>query len=156
MIDVPGASGDELLWSRLMTVFAMARDRLFAVLAQHALTPPHGFALSMLLDGPMRMRDMADGMTCDASYITAIVDRLEADGLAERRPSATDRRVKEIALTPAGDRVARDLHVAMTTPLPNLERLGPADRRALGRLLAKVVPDDEVRPDVFRFGPPKP
>ena len=67
----------ELLWSRMMTLFAAARDEMFAILLRHDLTPPHGFALKMLHDGPMRMRDMADRMTCDASYITSVVDRLE-------------------------------------------------------------------------------
>lgn len=147
---------DDLLWPRLMTLFVTTRDRMFGVLGAHGLTPPHGFAIKMLDKGPMRMRDMADAMTCDASYITSIVDRLEAEGLAERRPSATDRRVKEIALTPAGERTALDLHRALSTPPPVVERLSDADRRTLARLLAKMIPDDEVTGDPFRFVPPRP
>jgi DNA-binding MarR family transcriptional regulator len=146
---------DDMLWARMMTLFAATRDRMFAALGRHGLTPPHGFALTMLHKGPLRMRDMADAMTCDASYITAIVDRLEAEGLAQRRPSVTDRRVKEIALTAAGERVARELHRALSTPPPAVERLSVADRRTLARLLATVVPDDEVAGDPFRFAPPR-
>ena len=87
---------DDMLWARMMTLFATARDAMFSILARHGLTPPHGFAITMLHDGPMRMSDMAARMTCDASYVTAIVDRLEEVGLAVRRTSPTDRRVKEI------------------------------------------------------------
>ena len=138
-----------------MTLFASARDEMFAILLRHELTPPHGFALTMLHEGPLRMRDMADRMTCDASYITSVVDRLEETGLAERRASDTDRRVKEIALTRAGERVALEVRRAMTSPPAVIERLTAAERRTLASLLAKVVPDDEVVSDAFRIPPPR-
>jgi DNA-binding MarR family transcriptional regulator len=147
------AVDDELLWARMMTLFATARDAMFEILVRHGLTPPHGFAVSMLHDGPMRMRDMAERMTCDASYITAVVDRLESTGLAERRTSPTDRRVKEIALTAAGEQVASEVRRAMTVPPPQIDRLAPADRRRLAHLMATVVPDDEVVVDAFRLPP---
>jgi DNA-binding MarR family transcriptional regulator len=146
-------SDDALLWSRMMTLFAAARDSMFEILFRHELTPPHGFALSMLHEGPMRMRDMAERMTCDASYITAVVDRLEATGLAERRPSPTDRRVKEIALTARGEQVAAEVRRTMSEPPARIDRLAPAERRALATLLAKVVTDDEIVVDAFRLPP---
>jgi DNA-binding MarR family transcriptional regulator len=149
------ASVDDLLWARMMTLFASARDSMFAILLRHDLTPPHGFALSMLHEGPMRMRDMAERMTCDASYITSVVDRLEETGLAERRPSPSDRRVKEIALTRAGERVASEVRRTMTAPPPAIERLTAAERSTLAALMAKMVPDDEVVPDAFRKPPPR-
>jgi len=126
---------------------------MFAILLRHELTPPHGFALTMLHEGPMRMSDMAARMTCDASYITSVVDRLEETGLAERRTSPTDRRVKEIALTPAGERVAGEVRRTMTSPPAAIDRLTVAERRALAALMAKVVPDDEVVADAFRLPP---
>jgi DNA-binding MarR family transcriptional regulator len=149
----PPSSHDDLLWSRMMTLFASARDSMFAILLRHELTPPHGFALTMLHEGPMRMSDMAARMTCDASYITSVVDRLEETGLAERRTSPTDRRVKEIALTPAGERVAGEVRRTMTSPPAAIDRLTVAERRALAALMAKVVPDDEVVADAFRLPP---
>ena len=151
----PNSSSDDLLWSRMMTLFAAARDDMFRILLRHELTPPHGFALTMLHEGPMRMRDMADRMTCDASYITSVVDRLEETGLAERRTSPSDRRVKEIALTPAGERVAEEVRRTMTAPPTAIDRLSAAERRTLAALMAKVVPDDEVVSDAFRIPPPR-
>lgn len=151
----PNSSSDDLLWSRMMTLFAAARDDMFRILLSHELTPPHGFALTMLHEGPMRMRDMADRMTCDASYITSVVDRLEETGLAERRTSPSDRRVKEIALTPTGERVAEAVRRTMTSPPTAIDRLTAAERRTLAALMAKVVPDDEVVSDAFRIPPPR-
>lgn len=139
----------------MMTLFAAARDSMFQILLRHELTPPHGFALTMLHDGPMRMRDMADRMACDASYITSVVDRLEEVGLAERRSSAADRRVKEIALTSRGERIAAEVRRCFVEPPPAIDRLSPAERRTLEALMAKVVHDDEVVDDAFRIPPPR-
>ncbi|MFN8021361.1 MAG: MarR family transcriptional regulator [Acidimicrobiales bacterium] len=145
----------EQLWSRMMTLFATARDEMFSILAAHGLTPPHGFALKMLHEHPMRMRDMADRMVCDASYITSVVDRLEELGFAERRASTSDRRVKEIALTRSGEKVAHAITRAMGRPPSTIERLSNAELRTLVSLMAKVVPDDEVVVDAFRIPPPR-
>ena len=96
----------------------------------------------MLAQGPLRMRDIADGMVCDASYVTAIVDKLEEHGLAVRQPSATDRRVKEIALTDRGRAVSAEIHEHMTDPPGALRQLSVADRKALAAILAKLELDE--------------
>ena len=130
------------IWAKLQPLFIAKRDEFFEAMGRHGLTPPHGQTLTMLADGPLRMRDIADLMVCDASYVTAIVDNLEHLGLAERGPSATDRRVKEIALTARGRKAAADISRQMTSPPPSLERLAPADRKALARILDKLELDE--------------
>jgi DNA-binding MarR family transcriptional regulator len=142
-------------WARLMTLFIDRRDELFVLMHSHGLTPPYGHALSVLANGPTRMRDLADHMACDASYITAIVDKLETSGLAERRPGAADRRVKEIALTPRGGDVAEQLRRTMATPPKAFQRLTNAERDTLAQLLAKVVRDDEISADPLLSPNPK-
>ncbi|MCU1391820.1 MAG: Transcriptional regulator, MarR family [Ilumatobacteraceae bacterium] len=132
----------EHVWSRLQPLLIGKRDQFFAAMARHDLTPPHGQALTMLAEGPLRMRDIADLMICDASYVTAIVDNLEHRGLAERRTSAGDRRVKEIALTAKGKAAAAELHAQMISPPPVLEALSPADRKALAKILDKLDLDE--------------
>ncbi len=57
------------------------------------------------------MGEMARGIGCDPSYITALVDDLDERGLARREPSPDDRRVKIIVLTddrPGGGRAEID------------------------------------------------
>jgi DNA-binding MarR family transcriptional regulator len=127
-------------WSRMLTLFLAKRDAMFATLRGYGLTPPHAHALSVLAGGPTRMRVLAELMVCDASYITAVVDRLEEIGLAERRPNATDRRVKEIALTDRGVEAAARIGSTMSSAPPEFETLSAADRRVLAQLMAKVVP----------------
>ncbi|MFM2077786.1 MAG: hypothetical protein RJA49_1676 [Actinomycetota bacterium] len=126
-------------WARLMGLFAARRDAFFAELATLQLTPPHGGAMmSLLHGGPTRMRDMAETMACDASYITAVADRLEELGLAERRSAPDDRRVKELALTAKGEDVARRMHAIFNEPPAAMRALSPADQDALARIARKL------------------
>jgi DNA-binding MarR family transcriptional regulator len=52
--------------------------------------------------GPMRQSALAADLDLAPHSITDIVDGLERQGLAERRPDATDRRAKLVAITGAG------------------------------------------------------
>ncbi len=53
--------------------------------------------------GGCRMTDLADAVVQSKSGLTSLVDRMEADGLLERRPDPDDRRVTRIVLTPLGE-----------------------------------------------------
>jgi len=126
-------------WARLMSLFKSRRDVLFAALSELDLTPPHGHAMMTLLHGgPIRMRELADLMACDASYITAVADRLEELGFAERRAAADDRRAKELALTQHGEAVATRLHAIFTDPPAELRDLSARDRADLARIVGKL------------------
>jgi DNA-binding MarR family transcriptional regulator len=139
-----------LLWPRMLVLFTDRRDAMFAMLTSHGLTPPHAHALAVLSEGPVRMRDMADQMMCDASYITSIVDRLEDTGLAERRLNPTDRRVKEIALTEQGSRAAQDIRSVMTELPVQFRRLSKTEKTQLAALLERLVPETDGLADPFR------
>jgi DNA-binding MarR family transcriptional regulator len=54
-------------------------------------------------------RELAELLGAVQSRVVALVDRLEAAGLATRTRSATDRRVQELALTDAGQNTLRAL-----------------------------------------------
>jgi DNA-binding MarR family transcriptional regulator len=134
-------------WTRLMGMFLSRRNVLFEAMAELQLTPPHGHAMvTLLMNGPTRMRDMATTMACDASYITAVADRLEEHGFVERRPAADDRRVKELALTPKGEKVAARLNAVFTEPPESLHALSPTDRAHLSRI-SKLLFDGEPDTD---------
>jgi DNA-binding MarR family transcriptional regulator len=139
-----------LAWGRMSALFSARRDELFLLLQKDGLTPPHGFALSVLAYGPVRMRDLADQMVCDASYITSVVDRLELAGLAERLADPNDRRVKTIALTLKGKRVSAELRACMASIPAELEQLSAVERAQLIKIMAKLAPDVLDPVDPFR------
>ena len=81
-------------------------------------------------------------MSCDASYVTSIVDTLEALGYVERRPCPEDRRVKLVQVTAEG-RCAQDRAIEVITAPPEvLSRLDDDELRQLVALLAKILAGD--------------
>jgi DNA-binding MarR family transcriptional regulator len=131
----------EQIWNRLSGLFVEKRESIFEILDRFQITPPHGFALTLLAREPIRMREMADAMKCDASYITAIVDHLEDAGLVRRQPHPADRRVKEVALTAKGKRAMAHFDHARSAPPDTLQKLSAADRADLLRILKKLMPE---------------
>ncbi len=85
------------------------------------------------------MGEMARGIGCDPSYITALVDDLDQRGLARREPAPDDRRVKIIVLTAAGRTVAEEIDSVLSVPPAAFSALSQAELRQLRDLLDKVV-----------------
>jgi DNA-binding MarR family transcriptional regulator len=85
------------------------------------------------------MRRLADTLSCDASNVTGLVDRLEARGLVQRQPSSEDRRVKVLQLTPAGSRLRSSLLRRMTAQSHPMSRLSAQQQRALVKILESLV-----------------
>jgi MarR family transcriptional regulator for hemolysin len=50
-------------------------------------------------------QELGSVLGIDRSTMVSLIDQLESAGLARRRPSATDRRAREIAITPKGRRL---------------------------------------------------
>ena len=126
-------------------ILATAHERNRAI-GESGLTPNDARALSSLSQKPGRtMGSLAEEWKCDASTATWIVDRLEAKGLAERRPHPTDRRVKLVGLTALGVRMkAKQMERVYVTPRALLE-LDLADLVTLRNAVAKLpVPGQAV------------
>ncbi|MFZ4300265.1 MarR family winged helix-turn-helix transcriptional regulator [Streptomyces cinereoruber] len=106
--------------------------------ASEDLTASQGRTLTVLRRGPAAMRALAESMTCDASNVTGIIDRLEKRGLVRREADASDRRVKNVVLTAEGERVTDAIRARMRTTQDGLDRLGDQDREHLYALLERV------------------
>jgi DNA-binding MarR family transcriptional regulator len=90
------------------------------------------------LTGPMTMRDLADRMSCEPSNATFVVDRLEEQGIVERRPHPGDRRAKQLVLTSEGVALRERLIDLLTEASP-LARLTSDEQAALNDLLTRAV-----------------
>lgn len=51
---------------------------------------------------PRNVRDLSDTLALDPATLSPMLKRLEAAGLLSRTRSATDERILDVALTPAG------------------------------------------------------
>jgi DNA-binding MarR family transcriptional regulator len=82
---------------------------------------------------------LAERLCCVKSNITQLIDRLEADGLVERKPDPNDRRTKLAALTPAGRKAVKDgTRVQQAAEREVLSRLTLDEAQQLSTLLSKI------------------
>ncbi len=127
-------------WQLLTQLFFAQRASLPTLAAELRLSPAQCHVLHLIEPGrPLPMGQLAATLACDASNVTGLVDRLESRGLVRRHPSAGDRRVKVLDLTPAGSRLRTLLLDRMTTPPATLRRLSVREQRALVRILTRLL-----------------
>jgi DNA-binding MarR family transcriptional regulator len=116
------------------------RARVGALLAELGLTFTQAHALRLLdPERPLPMSALADLLLCDASNVTGVADRLEARGLVERQHADGDRRVKVLALTPAGAELRTRVHEIMTEPPAAIAALSQHDQQALRAILRRAT-----------------
>ncbi|HXY93737.1 MAG TPA: MarR family winged helix-turn-helix transcriptional regulator [Acidimicrobiia bacterium] len=116
-----------------------AHDHILDVAMELGLPPGMLKGIMHLGDDGVRMGDLAEQWSCDASYVTTITDGLESRGLAERRALASDRRVKTVVLTDAGRAVRARAMELLSEPPEFLDALSASEQRALRDLLRKVA-----------------
>ncbi|GAB3870910.1 MarR family winged helix-turn-helix transcriptional regulator [Kibdelosporangium lantanae] len=92
------------------------------------------------LTGAITARELATKMFCEPSNVTFVLDRLEKQGLVERRPHPTDRRAKQIVLTPEGKKYRANVlkHLRRDYPLADLDENQRSTLHELLRSLNKV------------------
>ncbi len=126
-------------WRALFDAFMLTHPERQATLGRYGLTPNDSRALYSLdrKDG-RAIGTLARQWNCDPSTATWVVDRLERAGLAERRPSPIDRRVKLVLLTAKGQQLLKTIDAAFFEPPPAMEALSPAELAALTATLGKL------------------
>lgn len=106
--------------------------------------------------GGIRMKDMATNAALSTSGITALVDRLERQGLVQRNPDPDDRRATRITLTDEGrERARQAAHVHVASIEDHFAtRLTADEAIGLAEVLERI--EDETngaRHDGTRAGP---
>jgi len=92
-----------------------------------------------MLDTSMAMKELGRRMGCDPSFVTSIADTLEKRGLATREPSADDRRIKNLVLSPEGLAVKQRLEADLLSRMPWTRVLDEAERVCLLGLVRKMT-----------------
>lgn len=129
-------------WRLVWKIFMEDKRRRMGILSELGIAPQQAMALAHLEPGkPVPMGALAEALQCDNSNITGIVDRLEAAGLVERRPSERDRRVKAVVLTERGEWMRVEIDRRAGTPPPRVAALPERDAIALRDILARALAD---------------
>ena len=118
---------------------------LTAELAGLGITPRSHCVLTHALEGDQTQIRLAERCALDKTTMVVTVDELERAGLAERRPSPTDRRARIIAVTDAGrvkvaeaNEIVERIYADVLGSLPSDERSSFVDglSRLVGERLA--------------------
>jgi DNA-binding MarR family transcriptional regulator len=130
------APGFLLSWNgqRTAQTFAEAMKEL-------GLRPPHFGVLTLIDSEPgAAQQELVDRSMIDPSSMVAVIDELEALGLAERRPHPGDRRKHAVYLTDEGrETLERARASAMSVAKELLAPLDAEERETLRRLLRKLA-----------------
>jgi len=127
-------------WQLLLQFLLSQRAHMPTLAATLELSPAQCHVLHLIEPGrPIPMKQLAATLSCDASNVTGLIDRLESRGLVRRLPGAADRRVKELDLTPTGARLRAQLSERMTAPPASFGRLSARDQRTLARILSRLL-----------------
>jgi DNA-binding MarR family transcriptional regulator len=128
------------VWRLLLRCAMTQFGRSSQIVQRLGLTPGHMKALLMLdVDHPVPMGSLAQLVSCDASTVTWLVDRLEERGLVERRGMPSDRRVKTVALTALGIETKETLEKELYQPPEGLLELSGPALDELRRALSEMV-----------------
>jgi DNA-binding MarR family transcriptional regulator len=132
-------------WQLLVKFFFAQREHLPASGARFDLSPVQCHVLHLIEPGrPVPMGQLAATLSCDASNVTGLVDRLESRGLVRREPSPGDRRVKVLQLTPTGSRLRAQLLRRMAGRALPLSRLTLEQQRTLVTILEALVDEPSI------------
>src|SRR5919197_6270281 len=106
-VDAPQPLAANLAWLLSQASYALA-TQLTAALQDLGVSPRAHCVLSTAMTGELTQTELAHAVGLDKTTMVVTVDELEAAGLAERRPSKTDRRARVIAVTRGGRRKLRE------------------------------------------------
>jgi MarR family transcriptional regulator, transcriptional regulator for hemolysin len=137
----PTSVVDDTLAQRLAVAGRLLRTRADAELADLGVGAPGLGVLLRLADADgLTQAELSRRQRVEAPTMSRMIDRLERDGLVERRADPDDRRASRIALTGAGRDVARR-GGAVVGALDALAFAGldAGERRVLSGLLGRVI-----------------
>jgi len=125
---------------RVRLLHYVLSERVTAALAPYKLRPGSLTTMVMISANPGYSQiELARIGSLDKSSIVAIVDDLEAKGLAVRGRSTSDRRRNSLSLTPAGETLMHEMHaVAFATEAPLRSGLSAEEYDKLFELLDKA------------------
>ena len=92
--------------------------------------------------GPSKMKDIGHNLSLSLSNLTAIVDKVELKGLADRNRSCEDRRIVMVHLSTRGQEIFDSQHsVKVSMSRKILTKLSPGERTRFISLMKKITLD---------------
>jgi DNA-binding MarR family transcriptional regulator len=138
---LPGDSAPALnrdILDALTSLVRLAGDAGHSIADGFGLAP-HDLLAMFKLDCGLAMKELAQRMGCDASFITTIADNLERRGFLKREPGQRDRRVKNLVLTEQGIAAKERMMAQLAERMPWCYALSDEERRCFLTLVRKML-----------------
>jgi DNA-binding MarR family transcriptional regulator len=138
--DIPPGGYERGVMMTLLRVFSRWNSASSALLKQHGLTIPHFEVLMSLNAGEgISQQDLTERLMLTKGNICVIVQKMEAEGLIERRTDPVDQRFHRLYMTDAGRKL-------IATVIPDHHDLGhrlfsgisQPDQKTLYDLLCRI------------------
>lgn len=131
------------IYRKLILLMIRSRRHMFESIEERKMTPVQGMLMMLFSPGESKsMQKLSELMGCDASNITGLVDRLDAQQLIERTVDPADRRVKMIKLSEKGiqcrEEILKGLRKAEAV---DVQQLTPEEQVVLVRIIDKLTSD---------------
>jgi DNA-binding MarR family transcriptional regulator len=127
------------LWVRLLEAHNLMLADLRRRLSEECTMPRFDLLANLEREDGQTLAALSRRMLVTAGNLTGLVDRAERDGVVERRPDPSDRRLSRVWLTGKGRELVQSLlpmHASHVSEL--LGELDANERRDLRRLLGKL------------------
>jgi MarR family transcriptional regulator for hemolysin len=146
----PPAEGEplptDLCWLLSRASYVLT-TKMTAALEGLGVSPRAHCVLSAALSGDHTQTELARMIGLDKTTMVVTLDELESAGLAERRPSPSDRRARVIAVTKAGEKKVREAEaIAEGIRAEVLGALPAEDREVFLSALTTLVVDPLAQP----------
>lgn len=136
-------SPNDDLVDALVQLSFLVQGTLAELAGEHGLSVAQARLLGVLRDREPTMNELGRHLCLDKSSTSGLVDRAERRGLVLRTPSATDRRVVQVSITPAGLELVTTAAAVFADRLGNLTAdVSDSDRRALVRATRRILDAD--------------
>jgi MarR family transcriptional regulator for hemolysin len=138
----------EFMGQFFFRLWRVTHTRTAEVLGSVGLTPALFAVLNVIgaREGAIQ-QELGSALGIDRSTMVSLIDQLESAGLAARRPSASDRRAREIAITPRGRRLLKQARGLISQVEDEvLAALTSQERRDLLGLLRRALESAPAQP----------
>jgi len=127
------------LWVRLLESHNLMLAEVRRRLADECTMPRFDLLANLERDDGQTLAALSRRMLVTAGNLTGLVDRAERDGVVERRPDPSDKRLSRVFLTGKGRDLVQALIPTHATHVSELlASLDAGERRELRRLLGKL------------------
>ena len=145
----PDSAHHLLLVQQVVGLWVQMQDRLqshfTALAAEHSLSPVQAKVLLQLDTAtPVTTSALASRLQYDPSNLTRVIDKLEARGAVRRQPDLSDRRVKGLVLTPAGEQLRDPFWQQLIGDVGPLGTLSERELKQLRSILLSALAEPAV------------